>query len=115
MKKKNSNLTPIDKSFPDIGSIMGSSTGETEQMLVSGGWAGTDDATSTSLSDQLGNPPMPEEEKPLATIRQDFETTLLQAEEEQQEAMEEIADEQILHASELSKKVREQPHTHSHR
>lgn len=45
-----------DKLNDDLGSIFGSKTGQTEHSTVSGGWAGTDDATSTAPSDQIGNP-----------------------------------------------------------
>ncbi len=41
-----------------LGETMGSSTGEAEFSAVSGGWEGTDDATSTAPSD-LAHPPKP--------------------------------------------------------
>lgn len=41
-----------------LGDTMGSSTGEAEFSAVSGGWEGTDDATSTAPSD-LAHPPKP--------------------------------------------------------
>lgn len=41
-----------------LGETMGSSTGEDEFSAVSGGWEGTDDATSTAPSD-LAHPPKP--------------------------------------------------------
>lgn len=110
MKKKKDTVTPVDKLPMDVGSLMGSSTGEEENMLVSGGWAGTDDATSTSISDQLGNPPIPEEEKPLSAIAHDFDTTIENAEEKQLEAMEDIADEEILHTNKARKKIKSFSH-----
>ena len=80
-----------------IGSValedtMGSSTGETERATEAGGWAGTDDATSTAPSDQIGNPAIPEEEKPFHTITRDFEESI-QLDEERQEQDAENADE----------------------
>ena len=56
-----------------IGDTMGSSTGEIERAIAAGGWAGTDDATSTAPSDQMGNPATPEDEKPYNVIQHDFE------------------------------------------
>ncbi|MBY0370618.1 hypothetical protein K2X33_08030 [bacterium] len=47
----------MSKRKPQIEEIpMGSQTGETENAVVPGGWAGTDDAFSTAPSDQIGNP-----------------------------------------------------------
>ncbi len=68
-----------------LGDTMGSSTGQAERAIEPGGWSGTDDATSTAPSDQIGNPPMPEEEKPFHTIVHDFEETIQQDEERQAE------------------------------
>ncbi len=71
---------------------MGSSTGEVERAIEAGGWAGTDDATSTASSDQMGDPPVPEEEKPIHTITRDLEESI-QLDEERQEEAAENADE----------------------
>ena len=60
----------------DLGSIMGSGTGASEHSTVSGGWAGTDDATSTAPSDQIGNPPIPEEDKSIWDIERDFDESV---------------------------------------
>jgi hypothetical protein len=67
----------------DIGNIMGSKTGDSEHSLVTGGWAGTDDATSTAPSDQMGNPPIPEEDKSVGAIQHDFEKAVEEDEEAQ--------------------------------
>lgn len=40
----------------NIGEVMGSSTGEGEDVIAAGGWAGTDDDTSTAPSDRIGLP-----------------------------------------------------------
>jgi hypothetical protein len=66
-----------------LGTIMGSATGETEHSNVAGGWAGTDDATSTALSDQIGNPPVAEEDKPFEIIARDFDFSVRRLEEEE--------------------------------
>ena len=45
----------LDRSVEiSLGSIRGSATGEADRDLVPGGWAGTDDATSTAPSDMMG-------------------------------------------------------------
>lgn len=75
-----------------IGDTMGSSTGEEERAIEAGGWAGTDDATSTAPSDEMGNPSLPEEEKPFHTITRDFDESI-QLDEERQEDSAEDADE----------------------
>jgi hypothetical protein len=71
------------KKRDELGMIMGSATGETEQTNVAGGWAGTDDATSTAPSDQIGNPPIPEEDKPFDVIARDFDDSVRMLEEEE--------------------------------
>src|SRR5580765_317550 len=68
-----------------LGDTMGSSTGEEGRAVEAGGWAGTDDATSTAPCDQIGNPPMAEEEKPLHTIALDFDESLQLDEDQQQQ------------------------------
>ena len=40
-----------------VGDLIGSATGEAEDILTAGGWAGTDDDTSTAPSDRIGLPP----------------------------------------------------------
>jgi len=40
-----------------LGEVLGSQTGEGEDIIAPGGWAGTDDATSTAPSDCIGLPP----------------------------------------------------------
>ncbi len=60
----------------DLGKIMGSATGAREYTNVCGGWAGTDDATSTAPSDLIGNPPIPEEDKAVAEIERDLNECL---------------------------------------
>lgn len=89
-----------------IGNTMGSSTGESERAIQAGGWAGTDDATSTAPSDQMGNPPLPEEEKPLHTIARDFDDTIQRDEERQEEAAEDAEEEteRMILAEELTKR-----------
>ncbi len=84
-----------------LGETMGSSTGEAERAVQAGGWAGTDDATSTAPSDQLGNPPLPEEEKSFQAIERDFDESV-QKDGEQQERSAREADEveEILASSE---------------
>ena len=64
---------------------MGSATGQVEHAPLAGGWSGTDDATSTAPSDQIGNPPIAEEEKPLHTIARDFDESIQSDEESQQQ------------------------------
>jgi len=54
-------------------------------VILPGGWAGTDDATSTAPSDQLGNPPMAEEDKPFLAIERDFQESLQLDDEQQSE------------------------------
>ena len=71
---------------------MGSSSGQADRAVEAGGWAGTDDATSTAPSDQLGNPPLSEEEKPFHTIMRDFDESLQLDEERQEEAAEDAED-----------------------
>lgn len=71
-----------------LGSLMGSSTGDSEHTMMTGGWAGTDDATSTAPSDQLGNPPIPEEDKSNAEITRDFEASVERDEEAQRDTLE---------------------------
>ena len=66
---------------------MGSSTGEEERAIEAGGWAGTDDATSTAPSDEMGNPSLPEEEKPFHQITRDFDESIQHDEERQEEAV----------------------------
>ncbi len=83
MSKKRSRTTEVDISVEDIGDIMGSATGKMENSLVSGGWAGTDDATSTAPSDMIGLPPIPEEDKPISVIERDFNESIERDEEEQ--------------------------------
>jgi hypothetical protein len=82
-----------EREIPDeiesgLGETMGSSTGEAERAIEAGGWAGTDDATSTAPSDEMGNPPLAEEEKPFHTITRDFEESIQLDEERQEEAAE---------------------------
>lgn len=81
-----------DEMASGLGETMGSATGEEERAIEAGGWAGTDDATSTSPSDELGNPPLPEDEKPFHTIVRDFEDSI-QLDEERQEEDAEDAEE----------------------
>ena len=38
----------------NVGAVMGSLTGEGEEVVAPGGWAGNDDATSTAPSDLMG-------------------------------------------------------------
>lgn len=45
----------------DLSDVMGGATGEADDATVAGGWAGTDDDTSTAPSDRIGLP----EENPL--------------------------------------------------
>jgi hypothetical protein len=77
-----------DEMNSGLDDTMGSSTGEAERAVEAGGWAGTDDATSTAPSDEIGNPPIPEEEKPFHTITRDFEESIQNDEERQEEAAE---------------------------
>jgi hypothetical protein len=85
--KKHSPLSGIDSS--GLGDTMGSSTGEEERAVEAGGWSGTDDATSTAPSDQMGNPSIPESEKSFHVITRDFEQSIQLDEERQQESAEE--------------------------
>jgi hypothetical protein len=87
-----------------IGDTMGSSTGEEERAVEAGGWAGTDDATSTAPSDTMGNPGTPEEEKPFHVITRDFEETI-QLDEQRQEDDAESADEQTLRMDNADERV----------
>jgi hypothetical protein len=73
----------------ELDETMGSTTGEADRAVEAGGWTGTDDATSTAPSDQIGNPPMAEEEKPLHTITHDFDESIQRDEERQEEDAEE--------------------------
>ena len=60
-----------------LAKTLGSATGETEHATVAGGWAGTDDDTSTAPSDRLGIPPNTEEipvDKKLRIIETQAET-----------------------------------------
>jgi hypothetical protein len=75
-----------------LGDTMGSSTGERERAVEAGGWAGTDDATSTAPSDEIGNPPLAEQEKPFHTITRDFDQSI-ELDEQRQEESAEDADE----------------------
>ena len=70
---------------PHLEDTMGTATGELEHAVLPGGWSGTDDAVSTAPSDQIGNPPMAEAEKPIHTIAHDLEETIQLDEELQQE------------------------------
>jgi hypothetical protein len=79
-KKRNAE---IESDTDDLGEIMGSGTGDSEHSNVSGGWAGTDDATSTAPSDQLGNPATPEEDKTVDEIRRDFDKSIQRDEDAQ--------------------------------
>lgn len=47
---------PLLPGAPSLGSVYGTATGEEEHTTVAGGWAGTDDATSTAPSDEFGTP-----------------------------------------------------------
>lgn len=49
----------IDRDL-NLGDTLGSGTGETENTMQSGGWAGTDDATSTAPSDM---PPVSQDDE----------------------------------------------------
>ncbi len=40
----------------DLGDLIGGATGEGDDKIVPGGWAGTDDDTSTAPSDRIGVP-----------------------------------------------------------
>jgi hypothetical protein len=70
----------------------GTSTGEKERAVELGGWAGTDDANSTAPSDLMGDPAMPEEEKPYAMISHDIEESIQQDEERQEEDFQAFTD-----------------------
>lgn len=80
----------VDIESGGIGEVMGSATGDSEHSVVSGGWAGTDDATSTAPSDLIGNPPTPEEDKSAYAIERDFAATLDKDDEEQTERQNKI-------------------------
>jgi hypothetical protein len=82
-------LNGHDRCNNGIGATMGSSTGEKERAIEAGGWAGTDDATSTAPSDQMGNPSLPEEEKPFHTITRDFDQAIQIDEQAQEDSAEE--------------------------
>ncbi len=74
-------IKPVD--CPEtLEETMGSETGEAERSTVAGGWAGTDDATSTAPSDLLANPPLPEDEKRVDEIQKDIEEAIERDEEE---------------------------------
>jgi hypothetical protein len=73
-----------------LGETMGSSTGEDERAVQAGGWAGTDDATSTAPSDELGNPPRAEEEKAFSTITRDFDDSIQRDGEQQEQSAQEV-------------------------
>lgn len=88
---------------------MGSATGEVDRAIAAGGWAGTDDATSTAPSDQLGNPPLSEEEKPFHTITRDFEESIQLDEERQEEDAEDA-----LEASEMMSLAEERANSGGH-
>ena len=79
------------RDLPGLGDTMGSATGEAERAIEAGGWAGTDDATSSAPSDQIGNPSIPEDEKPFHTITRDFDHSIQLDEERQQEVAEEAS------------------------
>ncbi len=81
--KKNAGRT--DQSQAGLNGTMGSATGQRERIPQAGGWSGTDDATSTAPSDQIGNPPAAEEEKPFHTITRDFDESIQSDEQAQQE------------------------------
>jgi hypothetical protein len=67
-----SNTTPVDRIWPSgshghpeiddegIGAVIGGETGEADRDVVPGGWAGTDDATSTAPSDLGEDSPAPQ-------------------------------------------------------
>jgi hypothetical protein len=99
--------TRSDIRFSGLGNTMGSATGEIERAIEPGGWAGTDDATSTALSDQIGNPPLPEEEKPLHTINRDFDESIELDEQRQEEAAKnaEEATELMILAEQRAKRI----------
>ena len=90
-----------------IGDTMGSSTGEEARAIEAGGWAGTDDATSTAPSDEMGNPSLSEEEKPFHTITRDFDESIQLDEERQEESAEEAeeAREMMTLAEDLKKRA----------
>ena len=91
MKKKNQ--------LPGLGEIVGSTTGEAEQSTVAGGWAGTDDATSTAPSDLIGIPqPEPEGDEAELAIRNVDQRA---DEEEEQRADELVRSEEIDELREL--------------
>ncbi|MBI3295924.1 MAG: hypothetical protein HYZ71_14455 [Deltaproteobacteria bacterium] len=79
----------LDLAENDLGSLMGSSTGGAEYTTVTGGWAGTDDATSTAPSDQIGIPSA-EDEKPVAMIARDIDETIWMDDAEQIDHLEEV-------------------------
>ena len=75
------NLPPEDMIEPEwgdddigVGAVIGTATGEQDRDVTAGGWAGTDDATSTAPSDLSGEdqkkaePVNPEQENPDASI-----------------------------------------------
>jgi hypothetical protein len=75
-KKSRGKRKPVDIDSDELGNIMGSATGESEYSNVSGGWAGTDDDASSAPSDQIGNPPIREEDKPITIINRDMNSAL---------------------------------------
>ena len=83
-----------DEMDSGIGDTMGSSTGEAERAVEAGGWAGTDDATSTAPSDQIGNPHLPEAEKPFHTVTRDFDESIQLDEERQEQAANDAEEDQ---------------------
>jgi len=78
----------------DLGDTMGSATGAEEHATLAGGWSGTDDAASTAPSDQLGNPPLAEGERPPHEIARDLDHSV-QGDEEQQFQRAQEADEAV--------------------
>lgn len=88
--KKNEARKPIVLEADDLGNIIGASTGDSEHKIVSGGWAGTDDATSTAPSDLIGNPAIPEEDKSFQAITRDMDERIWRDDEEQIDRMERV-------------------------
>lgn len=70
------NVTLIDDE--GIGEVLGSATGEGDRDVTAGGWAGTDDATSTAPSDLADEMIFPEAEDPDATIGRGYAGGLAQ-------------------------------------